>query len=371
MQSWRVLSVIGAALIVSACGKKEAPQAAGPEEKVLHVYNWSDYIAPDTVANFEKETGIKVTYDTYSSNEELESKLMVGKTGFDLVVPSAPFLQRQIGAGIYQKLDKSKLTNYKNLDPDIMNQLAAYDPDNEHAVVYMRGSTGIGYNVDKIKALMPDAPLDSWAMIFDPAVVRRFKSCGVAVLDSSSEMTTLVLAYLGRNPNSQDPNDLEQVEQVLLRFRPFIKYIKSQEYIADLANGEICIAVGYSGDVLQARDRAVENNTGVNVAYVIPKEGTIVSFDSLAIPADAPHPKNAHLFIDYLLRPQVAAANTNTVNYANPVPTSLQFVKESIRNDAGVYPPPLVEAKLFPDLADTEEFTRLETRMWTRFMTGQ
>ncbi len=367
---------------VAGCSKKDdstaqssapaqMPAAAPGEEKVLNVYNWSDYIAENTIADFEKETGIKVRYDVYDSNETLEGKLLAGNSGYDIVVPSANFLEKQIKAGIYRTIDKSKIPNLKNMNPDIMQRLALHDPDNAHAVNYMWGTTGIGYNVDKIAKAMPNAPIDSWHMVFDPAVVKNFKSCGVAVLDSPSEMTDMVLAYLGKDPNSQSPDDLKLVEATLLSIRPYIKYIHSSQYIADLASGEICIAVGYSGDILQARDRARENNTGARITYSVPKEGTIIWFDSLAIPKDAPHPDNAHLFIDYLMRPDVIANVSNTTNYANGNAAATSLVKDSVRNDPGVYPPPEIKAKLFPNLADTEEFSRLENRTWTRFSTGK
>ncbi len=367
---------------VAGCSKKDdstaqssapaqMPAAAPGEEKVLNVYNWSDYIAENTIADFEKETGIKVRYDVYDSNETLEGKLLAGNSGYDIVVPSANFLEKQIKAGIYRTIDRSKIPNLKNMNPDIMQRLALHDPDNAHAVNYMWGTTGIGYNVDKIAKAMPNAPIDSWHMVFDPAVVKNFKSCGVAVLDSPSEMTDMVLAYLGKDPNSQSPDDLKLVEATLLSIRPYIKYIHSSQYIADLASGEICIAVGYSGDILQARDRARENNTGARITYSVPKEGTIIWFDSLAIPKDAPHPDNAHLFIDYLMRPDVIANVSNTTNYANGNAAATPLVKDSVRNDPGVYPPPEIKAKLFPNLADTEEFSRLENRTWTRFSTGK
>ncbi len=350
---------------------ESSPVPAAPEEKVLNVYNWSDYIAEDTIANFEKEYGIKVRYDVYDSNETLEAKLLAGSSGYDVVVPSAPFLEKQIKAGVYRPLDKDKLDNLGNLDPDIMQRLALHDPDNEHAVNYMWGTTGIGYNSARIKQIMPDAPLDSWRMIFDPEVVRHFKSCGVSVLDSASEVSDMVLAYLGKDPNSQKPEDLKLVEDTLMKVRPYIKYIHSSQYIADLSSGEICIALGYNGDVLQARDRAVENQTGVQVGYSVPKEGTIIWFDSMAIPVDAPHPGNAHLFIDYMMRPQVIAAVSSAVHFANGNAAATQYVKDSVRTDPAVYPPPEVKAKLFPNLADSEEFARLVTRTWTRFTTGQ
>jgi putrescine transport system substrate-binding protein len=371
-----VLAMASIAVAVAACGKKEEPATtagaeAGAEEKVLNLYIWNDYLADDTIPNFEKETGIKVSVSNFGSNEELDSKLAPGSSGYDVVVPSASTYERQIKAGYYQKLDKSLLPNLANMDPEIQNRLALQDPNNEYAVLHMWGTTGIGYNVDKVKAAAPDAPLDSWRLIFDPAVAKRLEKCGIAVLDSATEMFSMTLAAMGKNPNSQDPADLEAAGAELMKIRPFLRYIDTQRMITDLANGEICVAVGYNGDILQARDRAVENNTGQTIAYMIPKEGSIIWFDSYLIPKDAPHPKNAHAFINYMLKPDVIAAVSNYTNYANGNAAATELVDEEVRNDPGVYPPPEVLAKLAPDLTDTEETTRIMTRMWTRFMTGQ
>ncbi|HEU4487409.1 MAG TPA: polyamine ABC transporter substrate-binding protein [Povalibacter sp.] len=367
------------ALALAACGKKEETKtadqsAAAPaeEEKVLHVYNWSDYIAEDTVKNFEEQTGIKVTYDVFDSNDVLETRLLAGNSGFDVVVPSASFLERQIKAGVFQKLDKSQLPNLKNMDPDIMQRVALHDPGNEYSVDYMWGTTGIGYNQAKVKkALGSDAVLDTWDYIFDPKQIAKFKDCGVSVLDAPDELLKLTLAWLGRDPNSQKEEDLKAAEEKLMAIRPFIRKINSSQYIEDLANGDLCVAVGWSGDVLQSRDRAAEAGQGIVIKYAIPKEGTIVWFDTLAIPADAKHPKNAHAFINYLMDPQVAANNSNFVNYANGNAASLPMVNDEVKNDPGIYPTPEVKAKLFPSLAYNEDFNRLMTRMWTRFTTGK
>lgn len=365
-----------AAIALSACAKKEeaAPQAAAPaaEEAVLNLYIWNDYLAEDTIANFEKETGIKVSVSNYGSNEELDAKLAPGKSGFDIVVPSASSYERQIKSGYYQKLDKSLLPNLSNMDPEIQARLAMHDPGNDYAVLHMWGTTGIGYNVAKVKAAMANAPTDSWRMVFDPAVAKNFQKCGIALLDSQTEMFSMVLAYLGKDPNSQNPQDLEAAADALMKIRPFVRYIDTQRMITDLANGEICVAVGYSGDMLQARDRGAEAQPKPQeVAYVIPKEGSIIWFDSYLIPADAPHPKNAHKFIDYMLRPDVIAAVTNYVNYANGNVAAAAHVDPEVLNDPGVYPSAEVKAKLTPDLADTEETTRIMTRLWQRFMTGK
>ena len=364
-------------LAVTACGKKESaeqaqqPGAAAQEEKVLHVFNWSDYIAEDTVPNFEKQSGIKVTYDVFDSNDVLETRLLAGNSGFDLVVPSASFLERQIKAGVFQKLDKSQIPNLQHMDPDIMNRVGLHDPNNEYSVPYLWGTTGIGYNEDKIKKIFGDAPLDSWDYIFDPKNAAKLKDCGISLLDASDEILKIVLAWIGRDPNSQKEEDLKAAEAKLMPIRPFVRKIHSSQYIDDLANGDLCVAVGWSGDILQARDRAEEAGQGVKIKYAIPKEGTIVWFDMLAIPADAKHPKNAHAFINYLMEPQVAANNSNFVNYANGNAASLAMVSDEVKNDPGIYPTPEVKAKLFPSLAYGEDFQRLMNRMWTKFQTGQ
>jgi putrescine transport system substrate-binding protein len=365
---------------LAGCGKKseeaatqeaaQTPVAAG-EEQVVNVYNWSDYIDPAMLEKFTAETGIKVNYDVFDSNEVLETKLLAGNTGYDVVVPSASFLERQIKAGVFRKLDRSKLPNWPNLDPEILQRVALHDPGNEHSVNHMWGTDGVGYNEGKIKAIMPNAPLDSWDMIFEPKVVSKFKDCGVSVLDAPSELSAVVLAYLGKDPNSQDPADLKLVEDKLMSIRPYIRMIHSSQYIDALANGEICLALGWSGDVLQARDRAKEAGQGNVIKYYVPKEGTIIWFDMYAIPDDAPHPDNAHAFINFMMKPEVAAANSNFVNYATGNAASIPLVNEDVRNDPGVYPPPEVKAKLFPDLSETEEFTRLLNRTWTRFTTGK
>jgi putrescine transport system substrate-binding protein len=368
---------LAASAALVACGKKEtAPSegtqaAAAPgEPKELNLYIWNDYLAPDTIENFQKETGIKVTVSNYGSNEELEAKLAPGAAGYDVVVPSASSYERQIKAGYYQKLDKSQLPNLKNMDPDIEARLAMHDPGNDYAVLHMWGTTGIGYNVKKIAEAMPNAPVDSWKLIFDPNVVKNFKKCGVATLDSATEMYSMTLAALGKDPNSQKPEDLDVATNALMAIRPNVRYADTQKMIGDLANGEICLAVGYNGDILQARDRADENKTGAEIKYVIPKEGTIIWFDSYLIPKDAPHPKNAHAFINYMLRPEVIAAVSNTVNYANGNAAAAQYVNKDVLEDPGVYPPQEIKVKLVPDLADTEETTKIMTRGWQKFTTG-
>jgi len=371
---------LAAAMLVAGCAKKPAEtsaegaeKAAAPavEEKVLNVYNWSDYIDPAVIEDFQKETGIEVRYDVFDSNEVLETKLLAGNSGYDVVVPSAYFLERQIKAGVFRKLDKSLLPNLVNLDPGLQAQVAMHDPGNEHSVIYMWGTTVIGYDAAKIEAIMPGAPTDSWQLIFDPAVISKFKNCGVSILDDPTDMVATALLWLGKDPNSQSEEDLKAAEDALLAIRPYIRTIHSSQYIEDLANGEICLAVGYSGDMLQARDRAEEAGTGADVRFSIPKEGALMWFDMLAIPADARHPLNAHAFINYLLRPEVAAANANFVNYATANTAAMPMLNEDLRNDPGIFPPPEVKARLHPNLAKSAEFTRLLNRSWTRFTTGR
>jgi putrescine transport system substrate-binding protein len=341
-------------------------------EKILNVYNWTDYIEPSVIYAFEKEYGIKVNYDVYDSNDQLETKLLTGHANYDVVVPGGGFLERGIKAGVYRKLDKAQLPNLKNLDPEANLGMAVYDPGNQYAVDYTwLTTTGIGYDVAKIRARLADAPVDSWRMLYDTAVLARFQDCGVSVVDAPDDVLSTVLFFLGKDPNSESPDDLKAAERVLLAIRPYVRYVDSTRYVEELANGELCVALGWSGDVTQARDRAKEAGKAVQLAYSIPKEGTVSIFDVLAIPADAPHVTNAHLFINYLLRPDVAARNSNATKYANPVVASIALLNPELSSDAGVYPPPEVRAKLAPERAKTPEFTRLMNRTWTRFKTGR
>ena len=374
-----VIHAASAALLaitaLAGCSRQSGEPAAGAvpaaEQKVLNVYNWSDYIDPAVIEAFQKETGIAVTYDVFDSNEVLETKLLTGNSGYDVVVPSAYFLERQIKAGVFRKLDPALLPNLANLDPALQARAAQHDPGNEHGVVYMWGTTGIGYDAGKLAEILPDAPVDSWSLIFDPAIISKFKDCGVSLLDDPTDMVSTVLLWLGKDPNSQSEADLAQAEAALLAIRPYIRSIHSSQYIEDLANGEVCIAVGYSGDILQAQDRAEEAGKDADIRYSIPKEGALMWFDTLAIPADAPHPGNAHAFIDYLLRPDVAAANSNFVYYANANAAATALIDAELRDDPGIYPTPEVKERLQPNLAKSAEYTRLLNRSWTRFTTGQ
>lgn len=363
------------AAVLAAAAGCSGPRSHGPpaseSEKVLNVDNWSDYIQPSVIADFEKEYGIRVNYDVFDSNEILETKLLTGHTNYDLVVPSGAFLERQIQADIYQKLDKSLLPNLKNVDPDVARAEALYDPGNQYSVDYMWITSGVGYNTAEIRARLPDAPRDSWRMVFDPAVVSRFQDCGVSILDAPSEVVATVLLYIGRNPTSNSPEDLKAAEAVLKAMRPYVRFVDSSRYIDNLAGGDICLAMGWSGDVKQAHDRAREAGKGVDLAYSIPKEGAIANYDVLAIPADAPHVRNAHLFIDFLLRPEIAARNSNLIKYANAVIPSIQPLEREVVSDPGVYPPAEVRARLTPERPRPPEYQRLLTRMWTRFKTGR
>jgi len=371
------LLVAALAVVLTACGGKkeaEAPaagQAPAPEEKILNVYNWSDYIAEDTIAEFQNATGIQVNYDVFDSNEVLETKLLAGKTGYDVVVPSASFLERQIKAGVFMKLDRAKLPNLANMDPEIMQRVALHDPGNEHAVPYLWGTTGIGYNPAKVKAALGTDTIDSWSAIFEPENAAKLKDCGLVMLDAPTEVFDSALIYLGKDPNSESPEDLAAAEALIMKIRPYVRYFHSSQYINDLANGEICVALGWSGDILQAQARGAEAETPVEVAYAIPSEGAIIWFDMLAIPADAPHPDNAHQFINYLMDPKVIAAISDYVAYANGNAASFELIDEAVRTDPSVYPTPEVKSKLYPSLAESQEYSRLSNRAWTTVRTGQ
>jgi putrescine transport system substrate-binding protein len=347
--------------------------AAAPEEARLNVYNWSDYIAPDTIPRFEAETAIRVTYDVYDANEVLEAKLLAGRSGYDIVVPSAsPFMARQIAAGVYRALDKTKLPNWNNLDPRILELVAPADPANAHGVPYLWSDTGIGYNEAQLRAALGDAaPVDSLALVFDPAVAAKLAPCGISLLDTPQEVFPAALAYLGIDPNSRDLGDLDKAFSALEKVRPYIRKFHSSQYINDLANGDLCVALGYSGDVVQARNRAHEAGNEVTIAFRVPKEGAMMSVDMLGVPVDAPHPENAVRFIDYLLRPAVMADITNAVSYPNPNLPATTLVNPEIRDDPAVYPPENVRRRLYVDLPAPADYERARTRAWTRLKSGR
>ena len=340
------------------------------DDNVLNLYNWSDYRADDTLTNFTKETGIKVVEANYDSNEMLEGKLVAGHSGYDIVVPSGNFLQHQIPLGLYLPLDKSKIPNLKNVDPVIMNATAALDPGNKYAVNYMRFSIGMGYNVDDIQKRDASAPVDSFKLIFDPTEAKKFADCGIETLDSPQEILGMAMIYLGLDPNSENPDDLKKAEAVLDGIKPYIRKFDSSGYIDDLANGDACLVMGYSGDIYIAKSRADTAKKGVNIKYQIPKEGGIAEYDMMAIPKDAPHPDAAYAYINYVLEAQTEAGISNAVFYANPVPAATPLVDKDISSDPTIYLPADVQAKTHPLLSHSQDFTRLLTRAWTTIKTG-
>jgi putrescine transport system substrate-binding protein len=353
-----------AALLVSV-----APALA--QDNVVNVYNWSDYIDPSVLQEFTEKTGIRVRYDVFDSNEILEAKLLAGSSGYDVVVPTAYFLSRQIGAGLIEPLDRAKLPNIGNLWDAILERTAIYDPGAQYAIPYMWGTVGIGYNEDEIRERMADAPTDSWAMIFDPDVISKFADCGVQLLDSPTDILPAALNYLGKNPDSKEAHDLRAAADLVATIRPYVQKFHSSEYINALAGGDICLAVGYSGDILQARDRAEEAGNNVTVAYVVPKEGAQMWFDMMAVPVDAPNKDNAFAFLNFMMEPEVIAKSTNFVNYANANEASLPFIDEAVKDDPGVYPPAEAFSHLYVTTELPPNVQRIATREWTRVKTGQ
>jgi putrescine transport system substrate-binding protein len=346
--------------------------AAAGAQGTVNVYNWSDYIEPSVLADFTRETGIKVRYDTFDSNDTLETKLLAGKSGYDVVVPTGFFLERQIKAGVFQKLDKSKLPNLVNLWPEITQRLAAHDPGNLYAVNYMWGTTGIGYNVKKAhEVLGPDVMIDSWDIVLKPEILAKFKACGVYLLDSADDILPAALKYLGFDPNSRNQAELQKATDLVLSIRSSVRKFHSSEYLNALASGEICLAVGFSGDVKQAQKRAAEAKNGVDVAYAIPKEGAQLWFDNLAIPKDAKNVAQAHAFINYLQKPEVAAKNSNLISYANGNLASQKLVDKEVLDDPTIYPDADAMSRLYTIKVYDAATQRLMNRMWTRIKTGR
>jgi putrescine transport system substrate-binding protein len=338
----------------------------------VNVYNWSDYIAEDQLKVFEKDTGTRVNYTTYDSNEILDAKLRTGRSGYDVVVPTAsPFFVRQLAANLYLPLDRTKLKNWNNLDPEIMAALAKYDPGNVHGIPWMWGTTGIGYNVAEIRKRMPDAPVDSLKMIFDPAVVSKFRDCGVMMLDSATDVLPAALKYLGLDPDSKKPEDLAKAADVVKAIRPFVRKFHSSEYINALAGGNICLAFGFSGDIFQARDRAAKAKDKRDIAYAIPREGSLLWIDVATIPKDAPNLANALRFLDFLLEPKVAAASSELTGYANGNKAAFALLPKDISGNPMIYPSQNVRAKFYTITAGTPEQTRERTRLWTTVKTGR
>jgi putrescine transport system substrate-binding protein len=322
---------------------------AASAEPEVNIFIWSDYLAEDTLPNFQAKTGIKPVMDVYDSNDILEAKLLAGKSGYDVVVPTArPFGARQVKTGIFQPLDKSKLPSLGNIDPQILASIEAIDKGNAHLVPYMWGTTGLGVNEEKVKAALGvDKIPDTWGLVFDPENAKKLKGCGISLMDDATEVFAAALSYLGKDPNSTDQKDLDAAAEQIKKIQPYVRYFHSSQYINDMANGDTCVAHGYSGDIFQARDRADEADKGVKVGYVIPKEGAVLWVDVLAIPKDAPNPDQAHAFIEYLLDPKVIADASNFVHYANPNPKSKEFLDEEVRNDPSVYPNAEVQKRLF------------------------
>jgi len=345
---------------------------AHAQQRIVNVYNWSDYIEPSLLDNFTQQTDIKVRYDTFDSNDTLETKLLAGKSGYDVVVPTGFFLERQIKAGVFQKLDKSKLPNLVNIWPEIAQRLAAYDPGNLYAVNYMWGTTGIGYNVAKAReALGGDGKIDSWEVVFKPELLAKFKGCGVYLLDSADDIMPAALQYLGFDPNSHKEAELQKAADLLVKVRSSVRKFHSSEYLDALATGEACFAVGFSGDVKQAQKRAAEAKNGVEIAYAIPKEGAQLWFDNLAIPRDAKHVAEAHAFIDFLQRPEVAAKNSDFISYANGNLASQQFIDKAVLEDPNIYPDEATMSRLYTIKAYDAATQRLLNRLWTRIKTGK
>ncbi len=372
----QVLAGLIIAMLATACDRQQdAPAgqtAADGEEKILNVYNWSDYIAEDTLAQFEQETGIKVVYDVFDSNELLEAKLIAGNTGYDVVVPSLSFLGRQLKLGVFSPLDKARLGNLGNLDPGLMQRIAQIDPGNTYSVPYLWGTTGIGFNAAAIRERFgDDFEVDSWDLVFKPENAAKLADCGLVMLDTPQEIVPIALNYLGEDPNSFDEEVIAKGEALLASIRPHVRYFHSSQFINDLANGDVCVAIGWSGDIFQAQARAEEAENGVEVGYVIPKEGAPMWFDMLAIPKDARHPDNAHRFIDFLMRPDVMAGIQNYVSYASGNAAALPMVDEEIRNNPAVHPDEDTRSRLFTFVVIPPEVDRLYSRLWTRLKTGR
>jgi putrescine transport system substrate-binding protein len=350
-----------------------AGSARAAEEKILNIYNWSDYIGDDTIANFEKETGIKVHYDTFDSNEALHAKLVAGKTGYDIVVPSANWAKIQAEGGLLMKLDKSKITTYGNLDPYVMRQLATLDPGNQYVVPWLWGITTVGVNMDKLKAALGNLPMpdNAWDLVFKPEYISKAKSCGVSVLDSGDELFPAALRYLGKPPYSRNPADYQEAAKLLKSIRPYITLFSSSGYINDMAAGSLCLAVGWNGDISIARARALEAKKGINVQVLLPKSGAVLFFDTMAIPADAKHVENAYKWMSYIYRPEVNAGLVNKIFYANPVKAAAKFIKPDVLANKAVFMPPEdLERMVAPDVVPSD-IRRLRTRLYTSFKTGQ
>jgi putrescine transport system substrate-binding protein len=361
----------GLAAVISGCGPGKEAAEPSADEKVLHVYNWADYIAPSTIPGFEARTGIKVVYDTYDSVELLQTKLLTGKSGYDVVVTSGGPMQRLIAGGALMKLDRSKLGSLANLDPEFLRVVSAYDPGNEHGLPYLWGTTGVGFNPEQVERALGTRVIDGFAAVFDPAIASKLATCGITWLDSPNDMFQAAFIYLGLDANSHRPEDRAAAEALLAAARPYVRYFHSSQYVNDLASGEVCVSVGWSGGLLQARARGAEASVPVEVRYVIPKEGAPLWSDFVVVPVDAPHPELAHQFIDYLLEPEVIAAITNAVGQANGNAAALPMVSGAIRNDPEIYPDAEVRRRLTLDTSWSAEQLREVNRAWARIKTAE
>ena len=372
--NWRAFrsraAAVGFALCAGACGGRH-PATPAADVQVLNIYNWADYIGHDTIAEFERQTHIKVVYEFYDSNQTLEAKLLAGRSGYDIVSTTTAFYGRQIKAGAYLPLDRSKLPNWKNLDPAVLAIQDEADPGNRHAVPYLHAMNGFVYNVDMVKAHMPDAPTDSLRMVFDHKVIAHFADCGVTFLDSPEDVIQLALAYLHLDPNSRRIEDLHAAENVVMAVRPYIRTFDSNDYWHQLASKEICLAIAWSSDYSVAQARAREDGTGAHLAFTLPKEGSNITYNALLIPASAPHPEAAHKFLNFILDPRVIAEITNDIHYGNDNLAARAFVKRDILEDAAAYPPPAVRARLYLPAELGPDYDRLRTRAWTHIKTGQ
>ena len=369
----RFTPTLAAVAVLAAALVPSSPAADAPEPKVLNVYNWSDYIADDTLKNFERETGIKVRYDNYDNNEILHAKLVAGKTGYDIVVPSAHFAKQQIEAGLYRKLDRSQLPNWGNLDPALLEQLAKVDPGNQYLVDWLWGYVTVGINRPKVEKALAGKPMPAnpWDLIFNPEYAKLFKSCGVNFLDSPSEVLPVAMLYAGKPGYSREAADYDAAAAMLKKVRPSVTRFSSSGYINDMVNGSLCVVMGYSGDINIARARAIEAKKGDGIEALVPKQGATLFFDSMAIPADAPHPHNAHLFINYILRPEVHASLTNKVFYANPNKASLPFVKADVAANKTIFLGPEDMAHMNAPDAVPQAIRRVQTRLFTAFKAGR
>ncbi|MEX1994866.1 MAG: polyamine ABC transporter substrate-binding protein [Steroidobacteraceae bacterium] len=361
-------------VLLAACSDNPDPGqngTAGPDDQVLNVYNWTDYIGSNTIADFEARTGIQVTYDTYDSNELLETKLLTGHSGYDVVFPTTTIVGRMAKVGVFRRLDKARLPNLSKLDPEAMRQLAANDPGNEHAIAYTWGTTGLGYNRAKVKEALGTDAIDSWSAVFDPATASKLAKCGITLLDAPEDVFESAEIYLGTDPGNEDLGEMAAVEELLKKVRPYVRSFDTTRHPSALASGEICVSLSWSGLMHQARARGAAATTPVQLAYVIPREGAPLYFDTVAIPADAPHPDNAHAFLNFLMEPRVIAEITNEIGYANANAVSLPFVDAVFRDDPSIYPPPELREKLHVSTARSQDYSRELNRAWTRIKTGQ